>query len=199
MDSVAATGFGVNEFGEKAVDAPQDESTVYVLEQTQCAQATLPNQLAALAELGLHALVGTCADQGYSVAEGSKTLTLPGGLGDVTFSLYKKASASFAIPSYQPMPELGLQLGMLERPSTDGHRHNGGNDEHGHGHGNRDSVQDSTNANANANANANCPFKKCFELVESVCHLSRHQRDEKLQCMKDHAADFPAECQFVVA
>ena len=49
MDSVAATGFGVNEFGEKAMDAPQDESTVYVLEQTQCAQATPPNQLAALA------------------------------------------------------------------------------------------------------------------------------------------------------
>ena len=82
----------VDEFGENAMPATQDEATVYLIEQTQCAEATLPTQLATLVESALHAQVGTCADQGYSVAEGSKTVTLPGGLGDVTLSLYKKAS-----------------------------------------------------------------------------------------------------------
>ena len=84
-----------------------DEATVYLIEQTQCAEATLPTQLATLVESALHAQVGTCADQGYSVAEGSKTVTLPGGLGDVTLSLYKKASASFAIIGTGP---IGLRL-----------------------------------------------------------------------------------------
>jgi hypothetical protein len=203
----------------------QDDATVYLIEQTQCAEATLPAALATVVEQALHAQVGTCADQGYSVSEGSKTVTLPGGLGDVTLSLFKKASASLAIPSYgedQPFPELGLQLGMVEQPTPDSgdhhqqhehghgqhhhhdhedsdHHHHGydGSEhrQHGHGHGH----DDRQGANAHGNAHGDCPFKKCFRLAKDLCHLSRHQHHEKIQCLKDHAAELPADCQLVVA
>ena len=198
---------------------------MYLIEQTQCAEATLPAVLATVVEQALHAQVGTCADQGYSMSEGSKTVTLPGGLGDVTLSLFKKASASLAIPSYgedQPFPELGLQLGMVEQPTPDSgdhhqqhehghgqhhhhdhddsdHHHQGydGSDhrQHGHGHGH----DDRQGTNAHGNAHGDCPFKKCFRLAKDLCHLSRHQHHEKIQCLKDHAAELPAECQLVVA
>jgi len=214
----------VDEFGT-AIVAPRDDATVYVIEQTQCAEATLPAVLATVVEQALHAQVGTCADQGYSMSEGSKTVTLPGGLGDVTLSLFKKASASLAIPSYgedQPFPELGLQLGMVEQPTPESgdhhqqHEHGHGqhhhhdhedSDHHHHGydgsehrqHGHGHVHDDRQGANAHGNAHGDCPFKKCFRLAKDLCHLSRHQHHEKIQCLKDHAAELPADCQLVVA
>jgi cathepsin B len=68
-----------------------DDTTVYIIEQTQCAQATLAAQYAQLLEQALHATLGTCASQGYTTAEGTKSITLPT-VGEVTLSVFTKSS-----------------------------------------------------------------------------------------------------------
>jgi len=75
----------------KSVSSPLDDTTVYVIEQTQCAQATLAAQYAALLEQALHAQAGTCNAQGYTTAEGTKSITLPT-VGEVTLSVFTKSA-----------------------------------------------------------------------------------------------------------
>lgn len=70
--------------------------TLFKIAEGQCGQATLDAKYASAAEKFAGLQEGTCASQGFTVADGTKTLKVPV-LGSITVSLFKKAASASSI------------------------------------------------------------------------------------------------------
>jgi len=67
------------------------QTSLYKISGDECGQATLDSKYASYAEKFAGLSAGTCASQGYTVADGTQTLKVPV-LGDLTISKFKKAT-----------------------------------------------------------------------------------------------------------
>ena len=100
-DSTPTHGFGpvkmtldlYNKPSDVADIAPMDDATLYKISGSECGQATLDAKYASYAEKFAGLSEGTCASQGYTVADGSTPLKVPV-LGQITISKFKKPSIS---------------------------------------------------------------------------------------------------------
>merc|ERR1712166_218851 len=77
--------------GEAGLMAAADQTTLYKISKGECGEATLDSKYASYAEKFAGLAAGTCASQGYTVADGSQTVKVPV-LGDITIAKFKKAS-----------------------------------------------------------------------------------------------------------
>jgi len=68
---------------------PQGTATLFKIVAGECAQVDLDEKFEAVAAKFAGLQEGTCADQGYPLAAGSKDITVPG-LGQLKVALYKK-------------------------------------------------------------------------------------------------------------
>jgi len=71
--------------------APNADTTLYKTSGDECGEATLDSKYASYAEKFAGLKEGTCASQGYTVADGSQTMKVPV-LGDITIAKFKKAT-----------------------------------------------------------------------------------------------------------
>jgi cathepsin L len=79
---------------QKIWDA-QDDVTLYKVSNDECGEATLDAKYEKQAEQFAGLTEGTCSSVGYTVAAGTKTLTVPV-VGQVTVSVFKKAALGAA-------------------------------------------------------------------------------------------------------
>jgi len=70
--------------------AAGSDTTLYKISGNECGQATLDSKYATYAEKFANLKEGTCASQGYTVADGSQTMNVPV-LGKISISKFKKA------------------------------------------------------------------------------------------------------------
>jgi len=71
--------------------APMEDATLYKISGSECGQATLDAKYASYAKKFAGLSEGTCASQGYTVADGTTPLKVPV-LGQITISKFKKPS-----------------------------------------------------------------------------------------------------------
>merc|ERR1712166_1185303 len=69
------------------------QTSLYKISGGDCGQATLDSKYASYAEKFAGLSEGTCAAQGYTVADGTQTLEVPV-LGDITIAKFKKATVT---------------------------------------------------------------------------------------------------------
>jgi len=69
------------------------QTTLYKISGGECGQATLDSKYASYAEKFAGLTEGTCAAQGYTVADGTQTLNVPV-LGEITIAKFKKATVT---------------------------------------------------------------------------------------------------------
>merc|ERR1712190_569433 len=83
----------------QSIEAPQTDVTLYKVTGEECGQATLDAKYETYAIKFAGLQEGTCASQGYSVADGSQTLKVPV-LGDIKIEKFKKPTSgeSFETP-----------------------------------------------------------------------------------------------------
>merc|ERR1711966_141138 len=74
----------------EAVEAPRGDATLYKISDGVCGQSTLDARYAKYAEEFAGLKEGTCASQGYTVADGSQTLKVPV-IGTVSVEKFKQA------------------------------------------------------------------------------------------------------------
>ena len=65
----------------------------------ECGQASVPPSIAPYAEEFAGLTKGTCSSQGYTQADGSKTIQVPV-IGDISIALYSKALLNENVPLY---------------------------------------------------------------------------------------------------
>jgi len=78
------------------------QTTLYILTKGGCNQATLDSKYAEYAIKFAHLSEGTCAAQGYTVADGTQTIKVPV-LGDITIAKFKKALTVTLLKEVEPL------------------------------------------------------------------------------------------------
>jgi len=88
-----------------AAAVPEADVTLYKISGDECGQSTLDEKYAGYAKTFAGLLDGTCASQGFTVADGSKTLNVPV-LGKITIGMFKKASVTMEVQTFN-LPPIG--------------------------------------------------------------------------------------------
>lgn len=104
-----------------ATAAPEADKTLYKITGDECGQSTLDEKYAGYAKTFAGLSDGTCASQGYTVADGSQTLNVPV-LGKITIAKFKKATITVTTQTFH-VPLLGevavSEVKTMEAPAND--------------------------------------------------------------------------------